>query len=311
MTVRQQQALAVLRRRYPLISAAAIVGNLSGESGKNLDSTVERPHADHGSGGIAEWRLSRKASLYTFAQGLGKPVTDLETQCLFLMHELDGPEYAVLNAQLTKPGNRSIENLTANFCQIFERPNMALAHVDNRIANAKAVMNGAQIPLNGKIGIGIGVGSGAGGIATYFQQGLGVGTLIFLIAAVAIGTVSAAAMKPRKDGPASEEEPAMPKSHSDELRAAFGTLEQRLAAVPGEEFLTDLLAAMLAGRKMLDGALGRTADLIRARAQRDAELVAQIPAGPVLGLNGPTPAAGISLASQSENVNYFLDGPQR
>ena len=55
------------------------------------------------------------------------------------------PEYAVLNAQLTKPGNRSIENLTANFCQIFERPNMALAHVDNRIANAKAVMNDAQI----------------------------------------------------------------------------------------------------------------------------------------------------------------------
>ena len=91
MTLRQQQALAVFRRRYPLISAAAIVGNLSGESGRNLDSTVERPHADHGSGGIAEWRLGRKANLCAFAQGLGKPVTDLETQCLFLMHELDGP----------------------------------------------------------------------------------------------------------------------------------------------------------------------------------------------------------------------------
>jgi hypothetical protein len=103
MTVRQQQAMAVLRRKYPLISAAAIVGNLSAESGRNLDSTVERPHADHGSGGIAEWRLGRKANLYAFAQGLGKPVTDLETQCLFLMHELDGPEFAVLNAQLTKP----------------------------------------------------------------------------------------------------------------------------------------------------------------------------------------------------------------
>ncbi|MDQ6868198.1 MAG: phage tail tip lysozyme [Pseudomonadota bacterium] len=311
MTVRQQQALAVFTGRYPLISAAAIVGNLSGESGKYLDSTVERPHADHGSGGIAEWRLGRKANLYAFAQGQGKPVTDLETQCLFLMHELDGPEYALLNAQLTKPGNRSIENLTANFCQIFERPNMALAHVDNRVANAKAVMNDARIA---KVAIGSRVmTAGSLGVATvtYLQQGLGVGTLIFIIAAVAIGTVSAAAMKPRKDGPASEEEPTMPKTQSYELKAAFGALEQRLAAVPGEEFLTDLLAAMLAGRKMLDGALGRTADLIRARVQREAELMAQIPSGPVLGLNGPTPAAGIRLASQSDNVNYFPDGPER
>jgi hypothetical protein len=35
----------------------AIVGNLSGESGTDLNSTVFRAHADHGSGGIAEWRL--------------------------------------------------------------------------------------------------------------------------------------------------------------------------------------------------------------------------------------------------------------
>jgi hypothetical protein len=107
---------------------------------------------------------------------------------------------------------------------------------------------------------------------TYLQQASGVGTLIFLIAAVGIGTVSAAAMKPRKDEPLDEEKLSMPKTQNDELRAALGTLERLLAAVPGEEFLTDLLAAMLAGRKMLDGALGRTADLIRARVQREAEL---------------------------------------
>jgi hypothetical protein len=171
-------------------------------------------------------------------------------------------------------------------------------------------MNEARIVRNAPIG-GIGAaGSAAGAIVTYLQQGLGVGTLIFVIAAVAIGTVSAAAMNPRKDKHASEEEPAMPKTQSDELKAALGTLEQRLAAFPGDEFLMDRLAAMLAGRKMLDGALGRTADLIRARVQREAELMAQIPGGPVLVLDGPAPAAGIRLASQSDKVNHFLDGPE-
>jgi hypothetical protein len=139
-------------------------------------------------------------SLRVYAS-LGKPVTDLETQCLFLMHELDGPEYGQLNAQLIEPGKRSIETPTANFCQTFERPNMALARLDNRIACAKAVMNEAQLARNAKGSVIVGAGSATIATVTYLQQGLGVGTLILVIAAVAI----AVAMKPRKDGPLDEE----------------------------------------------------------------------------------------------------------
>jgi hypothetical protein len=209
-----------------------------------------------------------------------------------------------------KPGNRPIENLTANFCQIFERPNMALARLDNRIAAAKAVMNDAQIARS-RNGAAIGgMGSVAGAIVTYLQQGAGVGVLIFLIAAVALGTVAAAALRPRKE-PLTEGEPPISKTQSAEVRTAFGTLEHLLAAAPGDELLTDLLAAMLAGRTMLDSALGRMGDLIRARAQQDFELLAQIPgSGPVLGLDGVMPAPGIGVVGQSENANYFLNGPE-
>jgi hypothetical protein len=64
---------------------------------------------------------------------------------------------------------------------------MALARLDNRIANAKAVMKDAQIALHGKVGTGLGLGSGVAALATYLQHASGVGTLIFLIATVAIG----------------------------------------------------------------------------------------------------------------------------
>ena len=154
MTIRQQKAFAVfVREGYSREGAAAIVGNLSQESGENLDSTVERVRADNGSGGIAEWRLERKANLYLFASRMGTNVNDLEVQCLFVIHELESgddgrnrAQYEWLNYQLINSSGRTIENLTANFCAAYERPNTQAANLDNRIAQAKRVLRESSLP---------------------------------------------------------------------------------------------------------------------------------------------------------------------
>lgn len=169
MTARQQWAYAFFKKEgYSAQGAAAIIGNLSGESGVNLDSKVERgPRADHGSGGIAEWRLDRKTNLKRFAERLGKDVNGLEIQCMFVIHELQN-DYPALDEQL-REGKRTIENLTANFCYIFERPNKQLARLDNRIAQAKKILREAGIKsaaseaviAGGVAGMGAGAAAGA------------------------------------------------------------------------------------------------------------------------------------------------------
>ncbi len=130
-------------RGYDEKGAAAIVGNGCGESGENLDSTFDREHADHGSGGFLEWRDSagapRKTRLAGFADARGMGLrNDLFTQCDYTIWEL-GKYFAVLDQQLRNPGARTIANLTANFCWSFENPAPATAGLDNRIAHAEAV----------------------------------------------------------------------------------------------------------------------------------------------------------------------------
>lgn len=157
MTARQQFAYNFfVEKGYAPLGAAAIVGNLSGESGVNLDSTMERgARADHGSGGICEWRLDRKTNLYKFAKDFRTDPNDLDLQCAFVIHELENGDdgrspgqYAWLNDQLKNPGNRTIENLVANFCFIYERPNRELqirgGHLNKRIQYAKDVLRDAQ-----------------------------------------------------------------------------------------------------------------------------------------------------------------------
>lgn len=154
MTVRQQAALKVFRTAgFAKNGAPAIVGSLSGESGVNLSSTLFRSHPDASggrtggdmSGGIAEWLnetpgRGRKANMIIFAQSLGKPAEDLETQCLFVIHELSDTGYAALNRDL-REGTKSIESLTYNYTKFFERPNMAVAHLDDiRVPQAKKIL---------------------------------------------------------------------------------------------------------------------------------------------------------------------------
>jgi hypothetical protein len=138
-TARQTQAFQFFcSQGYSSNGSAAIVGNLTQESGVNLDSTIYRAHPDHGSGGIAEWRLDRLTNLIHFG---GDKVGDLDVQCSFLIHELTTePQYAALNIELHDP-HRSVQNLTENFCWVFERPNARLANISRRIAVAKSLVN--------------------------------------------------------------------------------------------------------------------------------------------------------------------------
>ena len=120
--------------RINVDGSAAIVGNLSQESGNNLDATVHRRVADHGSGGIAEWRLDRLTRLEKFAEDNRLNVADLTTQLFYLIWELENL-YPALNASL-KAGGRSVANLTANFMQVFERPAAQYANLHNRVKQA-------------------------------------------------------------------------------------------------------------------------------------------------------------------------------
>jgi hypothetical protein len=152
--------------RLVVDGSAAIVGNLSQESGNQLDATVHRRVADHGSGGIAEWRLDRLTRLEKFAEDNQLNVADLATQLSYLIWELENI-YPSLNASL-KAGGRSIANMTANFMQVFERPAAQYANLDNRIkqANICTVAFAADLatkkpPLGEVIGAG---GTAVGGV---------------------------------------------------------------------------------------------------------------------------------------------------
>ena len=141
MTARQQAAMAVfVGKGYAPTGAAAITGGITGESGVDLNSTVNRVNADHGSGGAAEWRLSRKTNMIAFVRAMGKPETDLESQCLFIINELE-QDYASLNAEL-RAGVKPIAVMCYNFVNVYERPNMSVAHMDDiRVPQAIAVYN--------------------------------------------------------------------------------------------------------------------------------------------------------------------------
>jgi Phage tail lysozyme len=180
--------------RLVVDGSAAIVGNLSQESGNNLDATVHRRVADHGSGGIAEWRLDRLTRLEKFAEDHGLNVADLKTQLLYLIWELDN-FYPALNASL-KTGGRSIANLTANFMQMFERPSVQYANLDNRIKQANicttafaADLAAKKPPVPETIGAGATAAGGAIGAGVAWFAGLSgpvIAGLVTLAAAAAV-----------------------------------------------------------------------------------------------------------------------------
>jgi len=117
---------------YAVNGSAAIVGNLSQEVGPHLPTRFTLV-TDHGSQGLAQWRLSRLVELENWAEQKNLPVTDMKTQMGFLFFELER-DYPALNKML-KEGTRPIANLTADFMLWFERPNKdpQINRLDKRI----------------------------------------------------------------------------------------------------------------------------------------------------------------------------------
>jgi hypothetical protein len=114
----------------PLVSACAVAGNGWRE---NLMSPLTSGAKDHGSDGLLQWRLSRLDELQRY-----KNWDTLPVQCQFFKDECKR-DYPGLWAQLANPGNRTLANLTANICDIYERPSAAGRVIDERIGYAKRV----------------------------------------------------------------------------------------------------------------------------------------------------------------------------
>jgi hypothetical protein len=132
---RQAEFCSYFIPAYPMRSAAAIGGNATQE---NLCQPVTAGVKDHGSDGTLQWRLERLTGpdgLQPWCAAQQIPWDTLKSQALFTMHELEQPQYSALKGDL-RLGLKSIETLTLNFCDAFERPSPAGRAADKRIAYA-------------------------------------------------------------------------------------------------------------------------------------------------------------------------------
>jgi len=127
-----------------LRGACAITGNATVENQAKPQTLGQK---DHGSDGVLQWRLARLEGpygLYKWAKDRGLKWNTLYTQAAFTLWELEHGEfpgdrrYQRLQEEL-RAGVKKIETLTANFCKVYERPNMAVAHLNLRIRHAKSV----------------------------------------------------------------------------------------------------------------------------------------------------------------------------
>ena len=105
----------LLQRGYAPHQAAAIVGNLTQESGVRPDGVV----GDNGTAfGIAQWRGDRFANLQRYAQQNGQDWRSLDAQLGFLDHELNTTEKRAGDALRAAPDVRSATRAAIS----FERP---------------------------------------------------------------------------------------------------------------------------------------------------------------------------------------------
>ncbi|WP_026606949.1 phage tail tip lysozyme [Methylocapsa acidiphila] len=138
MTIRQQIAAGLfIAEGYDPTGAAAVVGNFSQESGGDLHSGyIPTSRSDHGSQGIAQWRLARLDALEEFCSGRRLHSGTLAAQIKFAVFEL-GKAYPELDKALRAGGD--LDKLTARVCWEYERPAKASANLSNRIRQAHNV----------------------------------------------------------------------------------------------------------------------------------------------------------------------------
>jgi hypothetical protein len=137
---RQAEWCGYFMPAFPMRSAAVIGGNATQES---LCQPVTVGAKDHGSDGTLQWRLERldgPDGLKAWCAASGLAWDTLKGQALFTMHELLQPQYTALLADL-RAGTKSLETLTLNFCDAFERPSAAGREADKRIAYSHACLS--------------------------------------------------------------------------------------------------------------------------------------------------------------------------
>lgn len=111
--------------------AAGIVGNMQRESG--LNPGIQ----EYGSGigfGLVQWSFDRRNQLTAFANGVGKPASDMTTQLDFVWKELNTTERATLNAFKSNP-DMSAGEAAMVFSQKYERPGVVA--MDERVGAAE------------------------------------------------------------------------------------------------------------------------------------------------------------------------------
>lgn len=296
MTARQQQAMEVfVREGLAVTGAAAVAGALTGESGADLDSTVVRVHADHDSGGIAEWRLDRKTKMVSFVTALGKLSNDLEGQCLFVLNELSNdPRYATLYAELkrgTRPGKDTAGLITTmcwNFTEQYERPDMAVAHMnDIRVPQALKVYNAyvaaahKTVPPVAQGGVVVGTAAGGGAIATAGQVPP---LATILMAAVSLISYLVSAIKIKT--------PPVPLPIPVPSPSAGPQIITAAILTPMEEFRRDdaiAKAALIQRQKSLDKVRAQAAELQEIMSHEDVKVIDHDPNAANRTLSG-TPA---------------------
>jgi Phage tail lysozyme len=189
LTQRQQTAFQLFRAGgYADNGAATIVGGDSQESGVNLVSGNQTT-TDHGSQGIAQWRLERLTALEDFCAANHLSSGALASQVSFQIYEL-GKDYPLLDKRL-RAGTETIDVLADALCFQYERPNRAAANLPNRIKQAKSILRDSKavtLPQTGAI-----IAASAGAAALHQFAGAGKWMVIIIIGAT-IFTVALAAL---------------------------------------------------------------------------------------------------------------------
>lgn len=139
-----------------LAGASALTGNFVRESGANLPTVFRTGQLDHGSQGLAQWRLGRLTAYMNYVRvqkaDLVKGMTTdaaidkalwpwygrLDFQTEFVIIELK-EDFPALWAKLSDPSGADAGTLAADVCWQYERPSKALSGISERIAAAKAI----------------------------------------------------------------------------------------------------------------------------------------------------------------------------
>jgi len=154
-TERQKTASLMLQAQgYSPKGAAAIVGNLSQESGNNLPTAFRTRDLDHGSNGLPQWRLQRLTDYEAYVRSLHPGASasvlwafygNMALQIAYIAIELKR-DYPALDARLrSRTSKETIEELTEAVCWQYERPAEASANLPNRIAQAEATWSEGHV----------------------------------------------------------------------------------------------------------------------------------------------------------------------